>query len=508
MTRKSADRRPRGLKRKRSQVPQPSKINWADMPLELREMILEALEDSLQGGKTASYASVCKEWNRILEPYIFKRLKLSLKRIQEFKKIVTDRRRPFVQFIWFRFERAVYQDELDNVKFSYAIFHLFQTLSEWGERNKGHPGIVLELSAFSVADPWHSMKDTVPKELKDVDVTEDSDALNTMYEKSPLRRMRGLSEEAKSQQAMSISFYRPLDFPSVLEMPFPTVHLITDLTVRRQMHSGFFTRYIGRLIKALPRLEFLTFEPSSTSFLQGHGWGGLGLNPNIQAVEKVLNQIPFSIRRLQLFEDDISLYSNNGRSRIGTDRHALGRLVANISQEKEPEALACCFIIDASDFFADFWAPQITRAPDKKLGWTKLTSLVLTSSLITPSSTGRVPALLLAAARAARHMPSLEIMELYNAETAYGGIFAYIHDEEGSIIRWESSWKWEFPSEVIWIWKMTAKVHGTDIFDHSSDRIQKRDLGWPGRIISQLRTRVTVVHPFTYCNMMNGLNHM
>lgn len=499
--------RPRGQKRKRSQGQQPSKVGWADLPLELREMILEALEYSLEGGKAASYASVCKEWNRILEPYIFKRLKLSVQRIQELQYFITDRRRLYVQSIWFQFERAIGQHELDNVKFSDAVFYLFQTLSEWGERN--YSGIVLELSAFSASDPTFSMKDIVPKDLKDVDVTEDNDALNTMYEKSPLRRMHRLSAKELFQQTMLTSFYRPLDFPNVLEVPFPTVKLITDLTVRRQMHSSFFTKHMERLVKALPRLEFLTFEPSTLSFLYGSGWENRGLNPNIQTVEKIIKEMPFSIRRLQLLEDDSSLYTNGARrSRVGTVRRELGRLIANTSQDKRVEAIAISFIIDASDFFSDFWGPQITQPPDEKLVWVKLTSLVLTSSLISPNDDRRLSDLLIAAARAARHMPSLEIMELYNAEAGYGGIFTYIHDEEGSIIRWDSSWKWKFPSEVIYIWKMAAKVHGTDVFDQSLDLIRKRDLGWPGRIISLLRTRFTVVHPLTYGNMMDGLNYM
>lgn len=217
--------------------------------------------------------------------------------------------------------------------------------------------------------------------------------------------------------------------------------------------------------------------------------------------------MPSSVRRLQVFEDDISLYDRNRVPREQFDRRALGHLAANVSQNKDPEALAMSFIIDASGFFADFWTPQMTRPLDKKLGWTKLTSLVLTSSSIKPKSS-RLPTLLMAAARAARHMPKLEIMELYNAETWYGGIFTYIHDEEGSIVQWESNWKWEFPPDVIRIWQMTARVHGADVLDHRLERIASRDLGWPGRIMSLLRTRATVVHPMTYGNMMNGLNHM
>lgn len=227
-------------------------------------------------------------------------------------------------------------------------------------------------------------------------------------------------------------------------------------------------------------------------------------------MEKILNAMPSSIRRLQVFEDDITLYDRHQPPRRWVDRQALGQLAAKVNQDKEPEVLAMSFIIDASGFFSDFYSdfstPEITRPPGEKVGWTKLTSLTLTSCVLSPHSSS-FPFLLMAAARAARHMPRLAIMELYNARSGCGGIFTYIHNEEGSIIQWESNWKWEFPSDVIDVWKMAARVHGTDVLEHKSDRIESRDLGWPARIISLLRTCETVLYPFTYRNMMNGLKH-
>lgn len=505
--------RPRGQKRKRSPVQRSSKTHWIYLPLELREMILEALEDALQGGKAASYASVCKEFYNFFEPYIFKRIKLSVKRIQEFEGIITERRRPLVQFLWFRHERFVklnstpteFRTHMDDAAFCYGIFYLFHLLSEWEDRAEGQPGIVLELTAFSAADANGSMKDIIPEELRDVDVTEDSDALNAMYDKYALQNMPSSSAEVQDRHIQLRPFYFSPDFSNTPAAPFPRVKVVTDLTVRRQMHSSFFAKYMGPLVTALPKLEFITYEPAA---IRAHGWDlqGLNLNAHVKAVEDIIRAMPSSIRRLQVFEDDISMYCFAFRVTRGS-RSALSRLVADLSQDKEPEALAMSFIIDAEDFFADFLTPQITRSPDK-LGWINLTSLVLTCSRIVPWSCESVSTVLVAAARAARHMPNLEIMEIYNAEGQNGGIFTYIHDKEGSLICWESTWKWELPPEVIRVWQRAAKVHGKGGFDHSSSRIRKHDLNWAGRIVSLLRTRVTVVHPFTYGNMMNGLNYM
>lgn len=476
-------------------------------------MILEALEDALQGGKAASYASVCREFYTFFEPYIFKRIKLSVKRIHEFESIITERRRPFVQFLWFRLEKFAKlgpisvesRPHMDDAAFCYGIFYLFHLLSEWEDRGKGQPGIVLELTAFSAADPNDSMKDIIPEELRGIDVTEDSDALNAMYDKYALQTMPYPSEDLQNRHTRLRPFYFPPDFSNTPATPFPRVKVITDLTVRRQMHSSFFAKYMGPLVMALPKLEFITYEPST---VHTHEWDlqGLDLIAHVKAVENIIIAMPSSIRRLQVFEDDISMYIPNSVRTRGI-RSTLGRLVADLSQDKEPEALAMSFIIDAKDFFADFLTPQITRPPDK-LGWINLTSLVLTCSHMVPWFSESVLEVLVAAARAARHMPNLEIMEIYNAQEQIGGIFTYIHDNEGSLICWESTWKWKLPPEVIRVWQRAAKVHGKGGFDHSSNRIPTRDLKWAGRIVSLLRTRVTVVHPFTYGNMVNGLNYM
>ncbi|KAL7784535.1 hypothetical protein V8C37DRAFT_395764 [Trichoderma ceciliae] len=478
----------RGRNRKQAQVQLPSpRSSWGFLPLELREMILEFLEDSLQAGEAAAYASVSKEWYVYFERYIFRRIKLSLKRLEELEAIVNGHRQPFVQHIWFRFEKSIqlgvtpvkFRHQLDHYRFATAILQLFQILSEWTGRDAGQPGIVLELTAFSAADPDHSMKDTVPEELKDVDLTVESEALNAVYDKTP-GEMRRFTDDDKRRQTEVKECYVPQDFGAVPATPYPKVKLITDLTVRRQMHSSFFSAYMKNMIQALPSLEFLTYEPSCIS---GY-WGRTRANASV--VKDIITAMPSSIRRLQMFKDDPALY-NAERAHVwdSHDRGSLGRLIADLSQDKEPEALAMSFIIDAVHFFSDFWTPQISR-PHYKLGWLNLTSLVLTSSVITPHSSDKITPLLLAAARAARHMPKLEVMEVYYAQTKHGGIFTYIHDNEGSVICWESTWKWKFPPEVISAWKRAADVRSAKAFDYHRNLIMREKLRWPGSILSLL----------------------
>ncbi|UKZ78322.1 hypothetical protein TrVFT333_006058 [Trichoderma virens FT-333] len=481
------------------------------MPLELREMVLEYLEDSIQSGKAKAsvYASVCKEWYDYFEPYIFRRLTLSIERLNELEAMITGSRQLFVQHIWLRFERSVqpgvtpikFRHEMDTLRFRATIFQLFQILSEWPERVAGQPGIALELTAFSAADPDYSMKDTIPDELKDVDLTIDSETLNAIYEKTPSNR-RTLTDHERRQQSELREFYDPQSHLALPPVRLPTVGLITDLTMRRQMHISFFTNYIKLIMDSLPNLEFLTYEPRA---LQPFS------RDNFEAAREIITKIPSSIRRLQMFEDSPSLYVDGTYLiRVNDNGGSLGRLLADISQDKEPEVISMSFIIDAVDFFSDFRTPQISR-PHWKLGWLNLTSIVLTSAVITPERKDEIPSLLIAAARAARHMPKLEIMELYYVSRNHGGIFTYVHDSTGSILWWDSTWEWKFSPNVISVWKRAANVHGAKLFEHEESLIQLKGddgMGWDGTILSLLRTRTTVVHPITYGNMMNGQNFM
>ncbi|KAL6886056.1 hypothetical protein GGI43DRAFT_388685 [Trichoderma evansii] len=470
--------------RKRNKVQQPSSNSgWVALPRELREEILEYLEVALQGEKASSYASVCREWHQFFKPYIFRRLKLSANRIQELDTFITAQCRPFVKSIWFRFERSANERRIDFSDEAYISFkdsvdinlfldtklQLFRSLSQWKQRDKGQSGIALELSAFSAIDPDYSMKDTIPEDLKDVDVTEDSDTLNAIYDKPFRRDMRILTEEEDLQKFKLRFGHYPPEADHRRSTLFPTVNSITNLTVRRQMHSSFFTKHIHVIVKAPPKLESLIYEPSTLSFISRHLWSSE--TSYIDNVENVTSLMPSSIRRLQIFLDDISLYYYLRRE-IEDDVRDLARRVFNRCRNKE--------------------TPEIAQ-PSYKLEWAKFTSLVLTSSRITRRYTHK--SLLLAAARAAQHMPKLEIMKLYNAETdydrtfIYGGIFTYIHDKEGSHIYWKGTWEYEFPLEVIDEWRTAAATHGTDVFGYQSSMIEEDDLGWPGRIVSMLRTR-------------------
>ncbi|KAL7930178.1 hypothetical protein V8C35DRAFT_283751 [Trichoderma chlorosporum] len=475
-------------------------------------MIWVELEDSIQSGKVkaSAYASVCKGWYDYFEPYIFRRLTLTLNRLNELEAMVAGSRRQFVQHIWLRFERTfksgessiTCRHEMDAIRFIAAIFQLFQILSEWPKRTADKPGIALDLTAFLAADPDWFMKDTVPDELKDVDLTVDSETLNSIYDKTPDVRRTLTHDEVMQHCQLRDSFCPRARLPFT-PARIPVVELITDLTLRRQTHISIFTNYIGLMMDSLPNLEFVTFEPFSLSPFSARS------HDNAAAVRDIITKMPSSIKRLQVFEDVPGPGVQWSPTMQQSDHDgALGRLVADVSQDKEPEVISMSFVIDAVDFFHDFRTPQISR-PHWELGWLNLKSLVLTSAIISRQRQDEIHPLLIAAARAARHMPNLEIMELYYMARREGGIFTYVHDSAGSILWWDSTWEWKFSPDVISVWKKAAGVHGAKAFEYEENLMEieaEHITGWHASLVSLLRTRTTVVHPITYCNMMNGQN--
>ncbi|KAL6790421.1 hypothetical protein GGI42DRAFT_358682 [Trichoderma sp. SZMC 28013] len=491
-----------------------SHFPWENLPQELKVSVLEHLEGLIKSGKARASvcAVVCKEWYDHFEPYIFRRLTLSKKRVGELEAMVTGSRRQFVQYIWLRFERTVQPGvrpvnirlDYDILQFNATLFQLFEILSEWPERSVGQPGITFELTAFSAADPDYSMKDTVPDELKDVDLTVDCEPLNAIYKKAPSAR-RPLTEYEKDQQFEVRNFYMHRIHHSSRMVRLPQVRLITNLTIRRQMHFGFFHYHIYQIMEPLPNLESITYEPLALKY-----WT-TDYRPHCEDVRDIITHMPSSIKRLQVFDDSPDLWGDCTWERQANDLDgSLGREVAEISQEKEPEVISMSVIIDAFDFFSDFQNPQMGR-PRWKLGWLNLTSIVLTSPVISPGREDEIPLLLVSAAEAARHMPKLEIMELYYVTLNYGGIFAYVRDSAGSNLCWDSTWEWNFPPDVISEWKMVADFHGASVFKYEENLIEptgKHGRGWNGDIISLLRTKTTVVHPITYGNMMDGRNFM
>lgn len=118
---------------------------------------------------------------------------------------------------------------------------------------------------------------------------------------------------------------------------------------------------------------------------------------------------------------------------------------------------------DARSFLEPYFNKQLnTKLPV----WTQLKQISLTSPVISPvEDVEEINDLLQAAGKAARHMPLLEVMELYNADRTSAGAFTYartadpgyVSTENTSMMIWKATWRLEMDHRVRQTWQSTVE---------------------------------------------------
>jgi hypothetical protein len=141
---------------------------FAKLPPELRLLVLRNLlsnyKRSSDRGTLSQYASICREWQAIVEQYSFSELYITLLRLPKFAEYVQNGRRRCVKRIRLHVElphyandpcevREGWEDKMKNNEIFTATFRdLFNTLSEWKDEDVCKNGIQLFFSISSCSD--------------------------------------------------------------------------------------------------------------------------------------------------------------------------------------------------------------------------------------------------------------------------------------------------------------------------------------------------------------------
>ncbi len=153
--------------------------------------------------------------------------------------------------------------------------------------------------------------------------------------------------------------------------------------------------------------------------------------------------LPRTLRNLHLYEDSNQILHD------GQNRHADPSLGVALSEASHDlEHLSAFFLIDAKDFFSkylqqsddDDGAWDVSR-PKNERPWTNLRTLALTSRFFHWKHKPQIKRLLVAAALAARSMPKLRVMEIWNSADNQACIFRYNRRGKQPEITWGSSWR-------------------------------------------------------------------
>lgn len=168
------------------------------------------------------------------------------------------------------------------------------------------------------------------------------------------------------------------------------------------------------------------------------------------------------------------------------------------------EELSVSFMADAADFFEPFTRVNprgvTTRLPQwPNLRWLTLTSPSLSESVFPDT----INNLLRGAAAAAKNMPQLRAMELYNATLWDAGVFRYLVINNVGVVSWTSTWDFKLDRAVKAAWRQVA-LQSTRREPYVFDEVKLPDYKGDreGFIHSDLATRELVLHTVSSADMM------
>ncbi|KAI1773514.1 hypothetical protein F4818DRAFT_452960 [Hypoxylon cercidicola] len=478
---------------------------WDDCPVEVKTAILQLVDN------TTLYATVCRQWQAILERKHFERIQLSRERLPDFAEIVQGPRRKLVQHIMLRVELAEYQccncwkrenpdeKEANSLLFKHALKSLFTILSNWerpGDLND--KGLTLELCVYSPSDSKHCFG---RRRFEYDPYSEPPEAfrreaqIHLIYTDDSFHWRPASIHELQNASTRVTS---PPEWACVSNDDLPMVVVVTTFMIRRQYYRDISPNALADIFKSLVGLEHVIYERPGyqlDGFLDSRHRNVLGCLPN-------------TVKRLAIFEDHNRILAKlMGQPRRHT---AWCRSVAIleyattlVAASRNLEHLSTSFLIDAQSFFYSFWPSN----NDYSLGWKwdKLATLALTSHLLDPDhAREEVNDLLEAAGTAARNMPQLRMMEIWNGKLSDTGcLFRYCTNDDSSTITWRSTWEVELVLEdrVIVSWTRTVRQNTR----HENlaivfERLPKDNtsIGFPASVLRHLKLRDRIVHPISF----------
>ncbi|KAK7935126.1 hypothetical protein PG985_000621 [Apiospora marii] len=243
----------------------PEALKWTAFPAEIRHMILEIIVNQKHPG-WASLASVCREWQYVLEKANFRKVKLGVPCLNDFERIATPQKREIIQHICFDIELPRYKPkccsrrrsppEIVDYFVTRGIHALFSILHTWAPGN----ALALELNVYSPSDCEHWFKNI---HLSSDDTEQDEDALpdaGSRFHDPKHGWVHGQQIKPPPSTAME-QLFQPIKLCYKLAPRYPRVKAVTSFIIRRQLRRCLTPVSVGRLLRAFSRLEQITYEP-------------------------------------------------------------------------------------------------------------------------------------------------------------------------------------------------------------------------------------------------------
>lgn len=160
--------------------------------------------------------------------------------------------------------------------------------------------------------------------------------------------------------------------------------------------------------------------------------------------------------------------------------------------------LSAAFMVDADDFFN-------SAIGHPNWLWSDLTSLALTSRDLAPEARQEaIDGMLITAAVAARRMPRLETVEIWNGREGLAGLFRFRSARRGRTagISWRGTWDLGLGKEVIQAWEAIAhRYRRAELVIVNEEVLDPRKIRFHGDAIHHLGIEAQVVRPVSLYQM-------
>ena len=207
-----------------------------------------------------SLASVCRDWQHVLENANFNQLTLGIACLEDFEHIASPEKRKMIHHICLNIELPRYTSTCCSKKrsptarigsvVSNAIWNLFSILGTWTSATN----LALELNVYSPSDCEHWFKNL---HLPSDDVGYGDATRDTHHD---LRHGWSHGQQVKAPPAAAIQrLFRTVHL--VLLPNLPRVKAVTSLVIRRQMRRCITPAGVRRLLDKLDGIEHILYEP-------------------------------------------------------------------------------------------------------------------------------------------------------------------------------------------------------------------------------------------------------
>ncbi|KAI1744267.1 hypothetical protein F4680DRAFT_469600 [Xylaria scruposa] len=427
-------------------------LAWISLPAEIRLMILEIVACQNYPG-WASLASVCKEWQHVLEKVNFYKIKLRVPCLDKFKRYATPQRRELIRHICLDIVLPQYNSvccsrlrsppaRIGSIVGD-GIWKLFSILRTWGPAKD----LALEINVYSPSDCEHCFKNIYLSSdyVNDEDAMTDAWRTGSRYHDPQHGWMHGRQVEAPPRTAI-LKLFQPIDL--VFHRKLPQVKAVTCLIIRRQFRRCISPSGLGLLLSSFDRLEHISYEP----WLPYEAVHREFYEKCLSAVMR--DNLPNTLDKLTVFEDSYDFYDLFPKQRAPVPWRNLfepskGLSAAFASKSLHLQHLAISFIVNAEEMFRHCQSTWI---------WLHLQSLALTSQLLQDDWEKRdqIEALLYRAGVLAQKMPELRTFMLWNGGKNHACAFIYRADRERASITWRGTWLLELRRPVVKPWQLAA----------------------------------------------------